>query len=289
MLVGFTLLGTSVWLLRRSADDPKRSRPVVAEVAGYAGVAFAIGGAGMLLGEFWDELGIAGRIALPLVGSAYAYTCAVLVERAKTGSAHRLSQLLFAIGAITAAAMVAMVARPIIEGGQPAGRMDAGVVESRTAFVGAIAGVIAGGVTWWFRKGVATQLVFIGAIVMTVVTAMGLVSSIEEQIWIPATALSVIGIVWVVLGAMNRLLPSNTAIASGSFVAIMGLQMLQRTSMGEPVMWASWLRSVSLGGCYRGQRDHQAGRAPGLRGLRARDVLDHDDRHVCSRGESARR
>ena len=173
VLVGFTLLGTSVWLLRRSADDPKRSRPVVAEVAGYAGVAFAIGGAGMLLGEFWDELGTVGRIALPFVGSAYAYTCAVLVERAKTGSARRLSQLLFAIGAITAAAMVAMVARPIIEGGQPAGRMDAGVVESRTAFVGAIAGVIAGGVTWWFRKGVATQLVFIGATFMTVFTAVG--------------------------------------------------------------------------------------------------------------------
>ena len=124
VLVGFALLGTSVWLLRRSADDSKRSRLVLAEVAGYAGVAFAIGGAGMLLGEFWDELGTAGRIALPFVGSAYAYTCAVLVERAKTGSAHRLSQLLFAIGAITAAATVAMVARPLIDRMQPEGNVD---------------------------------------------------------------------------------------------------------------------------------------------------------------------
>ena len=58
---------------------------------------------------------------------------------------------------------------------------------------------------------------------------------------VPAAVISVLGIVWVVLGTTNRLLPSNTAIASGSLVAIQGLQMLQRTSMGEPVMWASWL------------------------------------------------
>jgi len=239
--IGFALLGYSIWLMRRPAEKPAQRASVIAEVAGYVGVALAVGGAGVLLNEYWDELGVVGRVVLPLVGSVVGYGSALLLERAKTGSARRLSQVLFGIGAITAAVTAAMVARPIIDGMQPAGNVDPAFSEKWTALVGGIAGMVSGGVTWWLRKGSITQIVFIGAILMTVITGMGILMPEGEQMWIPALLLSAIGIAWVVLGALDRLLPSNTAIAAGSVVAIIGLQMLQRTNQGEPVMWGSWL------------------------------------------------
>ncbi len=236
IVIGFALLGNAVRLMLTTQAASTQTRAVLAEATGYAGVAFALGGAGVLLGEFFDELGIAGRIGVPLVGAVVAYACALLVERAQSGSAHRLSQVLLAIGAITAAVTVAMVARPFADSaGEQA---DA---ELWTALAGSAAAVVSGGVTWWFRKGSPTQLVLVGAIVMTVVTAMGIAEPEGVPFWVPALALTVIGSTWVALGVAKLIMPSNTAVAAGSLVALMGLQMMQRTEQGSPVVWAAWL------------------------------------------------
>ncbi len=242
IVIGFGLVANSVRLARVPGAEAAPSRDAIAEISGYLGTAFALGGAGILLIEYWEDLGVAGRIIVPLVAAVFAYACAILHEQAGHGWTHRLSQVLFFVGVMSVGFAAAMIARPFTEDifGPPlANGYD--LAGAWTGLVGTLVALPTAVVTWWRYKGPPTQLAFIGSIIGVVVAAMATVPPDDVQIWMPATALLVVGVAWVSLGLTRRLLPSNTAIAAGSLVAIQALQMLQMNDQGGGVLWAAWL------------------------------------------------
>ena len=194
IIVGFTVLGTGLRLTQRLAPDASQGRRVASEVAGYLGIALAMGGAGILLADAWDELTVAGRILVPLVGAGVAYTCALLYERSDTTIARRLSQTLFAIGVLAAGITGAMIAKPIAENALGPAFNGEGPAMDWTMLTGSLVATIVGGVTWWLRKGALTQIAFFGGIVMGVMSIINFTTGYETfPFWVIGAILVAIG------------------------------------------------------------------------------------------------
>jgi len=248
--VGFALLGAGVWLTLRLAPDTSRNRRIASEVAGYLGVALAMGGAGILVSEYWDELGVSGHIAVPLVGAVVAYACAWLLYRSEAAQARRLSQTLLAIGVLATGFTGAMIAQPIADNIFGEYDPDPYVMtvqidyaETWTALVGALTAALAGGVTWFLRKGALTQAAFMVALIAVVTSAQSFFvwDRNNTPVMIAGAVLLVLGTLWVVFGALERITPVRTALVMGSVSALLGLQMLLRSDQGELNTWAGLL------------------------------------------------
>ena len=213
VVVGFVVLGIAIRLILRLADDASANRRVASEVAGYLGIALAMAGAGLLVAETWDALGVFGRIAVPLVGAAVAYVAAFALDHRDSSIARRLEQLLLAIGVLATAITAAMIARPITEQlvGITGKEGDAAV--NWTTLAASVSATIAGGVVWWLRKGALTQIVFLTGILMNVIVAINFVGpDTTVPLWVFGAVAAAIGIAWVALGAAERIIPVRTAL-----------------------------------------------------------------------------
>jgi len=253
--IGFVLLGVGVRLTLRLAPDAAQKRRIAAEVAGYLGIALAMGGAGILVGEYWDELGVAGHIAVPLVGSGVAYACALVLERSEAASARRMSQVLFAIGILAAGITGAMIAEPITKSifGEFKWNENTQVPQidwggNWTVTTGMVTAALAGGVTWWLRKGSLTQAAFAASLVGIITSLMSFLPPDSSYVGtIGGTAILALGTIWVVLGALGRITPVRTALVMGSLASLMGLQMLQFAVGAGDSGFRTWAALLGIG------------------------------------------
>jgi len=253
--IGFVLLGVGVRLTLRLAPDAAQKRRIAAEVAGYLGIALAMGGAGILLGEYWDELGVAGHIAVPLVGAGVAYACALVLERSAEASARRMSQVLFAIGILAAGITGAMIAEPITKSifGEFKWDENAQVPQidwgsNWTVTTGMVTAALAGGVTWWLRKGSLTQAAFAVSLVGVITSLMSFLPPDSSYVGtIGGTAILALGTIWVVLGALGRITPVRTALVMGSLASLLGLQMLQFAVGTGESGFRTWAALLGIG------------------------------------------
>ncbi|MDP2182150.1 MAG: hypothetical protein Q8K99_06240 [Actinomycetota bacterium] len=240
--VGIVILLVAVMGFRRSRARGAKAIPMVSEIAGYVGTAFLAAGGVALVAGFWEEIGVFGRVAVPAIGTVAAYTAGTFIDRIDDQPARRLAQMLLGTGIVATAVTAAMAANPIavhVLGTPTAAEID--YVGTWTALSGGVAGTLAGGITWWLRKGGITLLAFSGAVFMTTQLAFELAAPDTLDFWIPGVVVLAVGLTWVALGATERLTPSNMALAFGSFTTISGLMMLQNTNQGEPQAWAAWL------------------------------------------------
>lgn len=241
---GFVLLAACVRMTLRSGEETPKSRRVTGEVLGYLGVALAMGGAGILLQEAWDELGTGGRIAVPMVGAIAAYGSAWLLDRSRTTTARRLSQTLYAIGVLSTAIAGAMIARPFIEARLADVARGPEYSGIWTGLAGAACGTVAGGITWRLRQGSLTQIAFVLAVVALVISGINF-AELSEQAGMGITGfgglLVLLGTAWTGLGAAELAKPARTALSLGGAVTFMGLQMLVRGDTGEFYLWGGLL------------------------------------------------
>lgn len=252
--IGFVLLGVGVRLTLKLTPDAAQKRRIAAEVAGYLGIALAMGGAGILMGEYWDELGTAGHIVVPLVGAVVAYGCALVLERSEATSARRMSQVLLAIGVLAAGITGAMIAKPITESifgvfewdeSAPQPQIDWG--SNWTAMVGMATASVCGGVTWWLRKGALTQVAFMTALIGLVTSVMNfLPPDTSMATTIGGATLLVLGTLWVISGALERIRPVRTAFVMGALSTLMGLQMLLWGSGQDGPGFRTWVALLGI-------------------------------------------
>ena len=247
LMISLVLLAAATWLSLRLAPAEKPSTRILAEIAGYAGVAFAVAGAMTLLTQYWERTGTAVHISVPAVLAVVAYACAIVVERAKTDSARRLSQVLYG-GAIAAVGgTAAMIVYPIAlhQIGQPftgegtyVGYRDP---QAWASFAGAIGVVASGATTWTLREWLVPELATGFGVYVLILSGFGLLpDTVAAAYWISAAVMLAVGIMWVVLGLFEKARPSNTALAVGCATAIFGLMQLFENS-GQEHHWAPWL------------------------------------------------
>ena len=254
--IGFVLLGVGVRLTLKLEADAAQSRRIAAEVAGYLGIALAMGGAGILVTEYWDELGVAGHIAVPLVEAVVAYACALVLERTDAPSARRMSQVLFAIGVLAAGITGAMIAEPITKSifGEVTWNENTQVPQvdrasNWTVLMGMLTAALVGGATWRLRNGSLTQVALVASLVGVITAVMGFapLDGTTATLTMGGIALLALGTIWVVVGALERIPPVRTALVMGSLTLLAGLQMLAWSS-GEGTGFRTW--AALLGVAY---------------------------------------
>lgn len=248
LVVGIGLLACAVWATRRSETAAHRTMRIVAEVAGYAGAAFLLIGVTTMLGEYWNRMNTAGRIALPALATVVAWGFGLLIERTQTDSARRLSQLLFGAGAVGVGGVAAMIVRPIaaeLVGPMPVGRyVPSSEPGAWAAFAGGASAFLAGGVAWWFRKGGLTLLAFGGACIVAIISGFNLVTPNALPYWLQGAVLLAVGLVWLALSLRELLAPSNSGLVVASvMVVVSAMVMTIQTGPGysEPPSWPMWL------------------------------------------------
>lgn len=247
LAVGLVSLAAAVWMMLRYAPAERPAGRIGAEVAGYAGAAFLTAGTGALLGEYWTQIGVAGRIAVPAIDAVVAYVSALVVERTRTDSARRLSQVLYAAGAVAVSGAVAMAAHRVAEvrlGPPPTGEQSTEswmFPESWASLAGALTAVALGGATWWFRKGAITQIVPGVGVAMAVTSGFSLLPQSAARGALAGAILLGIGIAWVLLSVFERVTPSNTGISVGCALSIFGVMQMMSGGADRPAAWPLWL------------------------------------------------
>lgn len=243
-LGGALLAAATVDSVRREGDA-EDARSILVEIGGYAGGAFLFAGTASLLGEFWESLSEATRIAVPAAASGVAYVSGAFIGRSARRSARRLSQALVAGGAAGAGVTVGMVARLVaLRAFGPVRMMteyepmrDPDAWAQVTGGAGAIA---AAALTWWRKPGPAVVVVAGAACYMTAGSATGFLQPGPPPYWLPGGPLLVLGVAAVVLGVLERLRPSGWVIGTGSTIAIFAAMMMTRDGEGHPVAWPLW-------------------------------------------------
>jgi hypothetical protein len=167
IVFGLALLSVAVWSMLRQTADASRLLRIATEVASYLGIGLAMGGAGILLVQSWALLGIVGRILVPFVGAVVAYVLAVPLARSDHPAARRLSQTLYAVGVLAAGITGWSVAESIMRAVMGPAPKDIFAFDpggTWAALIGTVTAAVAGGITWWFRKGSLTLTAFTVAV-----------------------------------------------------------------------------------------------------------------------------
>lgn len=245
LTAGAVLLAGTAWMTPRTARAAKRAPRVVGEVAGYAGAAFLFAGIANLLGEYWDDLAIAGRIAIPALVTVAVWTCARIVERTQGDSAQRLARALFGLGAVGAGITTAMIARPLADVYAPPmpkeGYESYADPSNWATFAGALGGFVAGVVVYRLRSGAVPLFAMAGASVMAVVSGFALVATGALPYWLNGAAMMAVGLLWVALALPERVIPPWVALAVGCAALLLGPMMIATESaMGLP-SWPLWM------------------------------------------------
>ena len=147
-----------------AATPPKSPRrvPVVSEILGYAGGAFALGGGIALITVFADEIGMYGQIAVCAVAAVAGLVGGFMIGRIDDRGAKRLEEFLLFVGVAGVGAMKGLAAYRIVDAGLLG---SSGILAPSTAvdwglFIGATAAAIVGGIVWWFRRTWIQELAF---------------------------------------------------------------------------------------------------------------------------------
>lgn len=251
--VGIFLLGASSYLTLSWAAAEKTAGRIVAEIGGYLGAAFLAAGCGTLISIYWDKIGAAGRVSVPLLAAVVGYAAGLTVERAKSDSARRMSQVLLSAGAFALALAAGMGVREML-----VGRMDPIVGEQYRSFrdpsnwallAGASTAVVTAGLTWFARKGALPLLLTGFASFMVVTATQGLLGVERLAWWAPGVAVIALAVLWLALGLREIVKPANSALVVGATLAIFGPMMLQMDESGNAQSWAMLLGlAVSLAG-----------------------------------------
>ncbi len=247
IVVSLGLLGLAAYSVRKGTLEARPASRIGVEIGGYAGVAFAVAGVMTLMIQYWDEIGTAGRIAVPLVAGAVVYALALVIEKGGTDTSHRLSQALFAAGTVAVSASAGMAGYALateLVAPQPSDEWLA-VRDPSTwgSVIGAATAVVVGLVVWWLRKGALTLVVPGVGSFMLITSGFDMVRT-PETFWLPGALMLGVGLVWLTLGLTNVIEQGNTAISIGSVMCIMGVMMFQDDPSGDPQRWFAILGLV---------------------------------------------
>ena len=235
-----------------AAEKPEpQPIPLVAEILGYVGGAFAIGAAIALMATFWTPLGLWGRLAIAAAGAILGIAGGFAVGRQGSPGALRLEQFMLAIGTIAVGFFAGIVAYEVLSSTitpNPEGPDFAGMWAQS---IGAWSAVIVGFVLWLRRRtGLLLSVIMVGIFGGIGTTIDPLAFNNNQAWWWSGAAFLVFAaLLWI--GAIVKFLrPENVAYAGGSIALFLGLQGLAfnpTTGSEMPiVMWTGLILSIAM-------------------------------------------
>jgi len=211
--------------------DEGRDRGWLAEGMAYVGAALALGAAGLVLGDVWDDLAAAGRLGVAAVATGLLVLAATVLRDHARGPAHRLCTLLSALAVLGWAATVTLGLQASVD---PSADLVALVVGLATLGPAALLHRV--------RASWPTTLVLGGAVVTTVLGALA-VATPQLDAPLVGITLAGLGLAWAALGWSGHLRPRTPVEVTGLLAGGVGCQVL---AFEAPVLGASVALVVAL-------------------------------------------
>jgi MFS family permease len=196
----------------RRQTAPAANTSLLVEALGYVGGVIILVGAVLLATEFWDELGVPGRLAVVGGAAAVMVVAGLAVPQRAGEQGRRLRAVLWAAATGAFAGFMGLLSSDVL------GLFgdDSGLLTS--AATAAVAVLL-----WWLRPTNLQHLVAAVALAATVATALAKISDAE---YLPGTGIWAVGLVWFLLALGGVLRPRRFALTLGSAVAIVGALLL---------------------------------------------------------------
>lgn len=221
-----------------AAVAPRRPMPDVAEALGYLGGILAIVGMSLLVGRYWSDIPVAGRLGLSGGASAVLFAVGLLVPEDREAALRRMRWFLWLVSSGAAAVFGGVLAYELV-----------GDDDLRVPLAGAAAVVLHDAFLWWRRERPLQQFTCLAAtavaigtgvahvidagvagIALWVAAAIGVVVGLRHLTPIPRLTLFV-GAVTSVVGALlvsDRWAGASALLAVGTAAALLMLGGLRR-------------------------------------------------------------
>jgi hypothetical protein len=191
---------------------PAANTSLLVEALGYVGGVIILVGAVLLATEFWDELGVPGRLAVVGGAAAVMVVAGLAVPQRAGEQGRRLRAVLWAAATGAFAGFMGLLSSDVLD---LFGDDSALLTSAATAAVAVL--------LWWLRPTNLQHLVAAVALAATVATALAKISDAE---YLPGTGIWAVGLVWFLLALGGVLRPRRFALTLGSAVAIVGALLL---------------------------------------------------------------
>jgi hypothetical protein len=243
VVAGIIEPGQGEAILAHEAEQASRrsSRvPIAAEAVGYIGSGLIFASVALLIGNRWDDLSTAGRIASLVVPTAAAAVAGWWAGRSEEPALGRLGSVLWFLAVVGVVGTAVEIWVDAIHDGDPPGHHAA-------LFVGSI-GLVAAGLAWRRRPLELQQLALFGTTITAVLGVIDSVAASQDRTMEAIGAglgLVGVGVLWVALSVARRLPPALLANVSGAALVLFGAQ-LARADMDQVGLWTGIGASMAL-------------------------------------------
>ncbi|HEX6261995.1 MAG TPA: DUF2157 domain-containing protein [Actinomycetota bacterium] len=183
-------------------------RGLVVEVVGYLGAILAVAGAGVAVGQAWDDLQTWQRVIVPFATAAALLVAGLVISRSEEPALGRMMSVLWLMSVASLAWGVGVAGVDVLDVWSQ--RMPLLVGGVSLAYAGAL---------WWFRRWPAQQLATFVALEVTVVGAI-IAPWGSEPRWAPMLGAWAVGALWLGLGWRRLLTPGWMAPLLGALALV---------------------------------------------------------------------
>lgn len=199
---------------RLHPTDGRSGPSLVVEALGYLGALVMVVGAAILVGAYWPDLPVAGRLALLGAAAGLLLATGFAVLRRTEDAAVRLRAVLWAAGVTATAGFMVVLSDQVLD----LHRAD------QLWLVGAVTAVAAGGL-WLVRR---TSVQLIAFFVPVLLTSVGVTLRFtDDETWAAGVAWAV-GVLWAATSWASWIGPRVTGVACGALGAVLGALSMDR-------------------------------------------------------------
>ena len=209
-------------------------RSLGAEAVGYVGAALALGAIAVLLGDVWDQLLVAGRMAVVALLTVLLTAGGLALRKDDRPPLQRLTSLLFS-GAVLGVGWCALIL------GEDVLRLPGEDV----ALMVAVAATAAAWPAYVTRRRALPQLTLLVAILATIGALFARSPLPPEPLWGGLTIWAV-GIAWLLLGTGRWIEPRRVAEIAGGIVALIAIQVASFDDARRVVLVLALLTAAGL-------------------------------------------
>lgn len=191
---------------------PRRPRTGAAEAVGYVGAALALGATGLILGDLWQELVLAGRLALVAVLTLAVFGAGLALRGSRSDAMQRLTSVLFTATVAGTGWFAAVITDDVLDLAFSTGALVIGLAMLAVALT----------LYAWMTRGLL-QLAVLVAVLISAVAALDLPEIIPGPGW-HGLVVGGIGLAWFLLALGAWLAPGIVGEVAGALVAFIGVQ-----------------------------------------------------------------
>ena len=211
-------------LARIPPVQPRRISPVMEALAYVGGVLLAVG-AGILVGQYWEDLRTGGQLAILAVAAVVFGVIGLLVGESDPAT-WRLRGFLWALSTGAAAAFVGLFVFEVVDvSGEP------------VAFAAAATGMLTAGAYWMLRDRPLQHALTLGGIAVSIGVAIAWVGG---QAGLIGLAIWLLGVTWVALAWRERIPPRVVGYVLGAVMSLVACSIV-----GDQLEWVAPLLGLA--------------------------------------------